>query len=80
MAHSPTALLHPSFGEEREYRVTVRGSVDRATLRRVSEGIELEDGLTAPARVGTARFDRETRTSTALHSRSSKAEKDRFAG
>jgi 23S rRNA pseudouridine2605 synthase len=56
------ALLHPSFGEEREYRVTVRGSVDRSTLRRVSEGVELEDGLTAPARVGAAQFDRETRT------------------
>ena len=56
------ALLHPSFGEEREYRVTVRGSVDRSTLRRVSDGIELEDGLTAPARVGAARFDAETRT------------------
>jgi 23S rRNA pseudouridine2605 synthase len=61
LAHS---LLHPSFGEEREYRVTVRGSVDRVTLRRVSEGVELEDGLTAPARVGAARFDRETRTTT----------------
>jgi len=59
LAHS---LLHPSFGEEREYRVTVRGSFDRSTLRRISEGVELEDGLTAPARAGAARFDRETRT------------------
>jgi 23S rRNA pseudouridine2605 synthase len=59
LAHS---LLHPSFGEEREYRVTVRGSIDRSTLRRVSAGVELEDGLTAPARVGAVRFDPETRT------------------
>ena len=59
LAHS---LLHPSFGEEREYRVTVRGSIDRSTLRRISEGVELEDGLTAPARAGAVRFDRETRT------------------
>jgi 23S rRNA pseudouridine2605 synthase len=59
LAHS---LLHPSFGEEREYRVTVRGSIDRSTLRRISKGVELEDGLTAPARAGAARFDRETRT------------------
>jgi 23S rRNA pseudouridine2605 synthase len=59
LAHS---LLHPSFGEEREYRVTVRGSLDRLTLRRISEGVELEDGLTAPARTGSVRFDRETRT------------------
>jgi len=58
------ALLHPSFGEEREYRVTVRGSVDRATLRRVAEGVELEDGLTAPARVGVVKFDPQTRTTT----------------
>jgi 23S rRNA pseudouridine2605 synthase len=56
------ALLHPSFGEEREYRVTVRGSVDRSTLRRVADGVELEDGRTAPARVGAARFDPQTRT------------------
>jgi 23S rRNA pseudouridine2605 synthase len=59
LAHS---LLHPSFGEEREYRVTVRGSLDRSAQRRISEGFELEDGLTAPARVGNVRFDRETRT------------------
>jgi len=56
------ALLHPSFGEEREYQVTVQGSVARTTLRRVSEGVELEDGRTAPARVGAARFDPESRT------------------
>jgi 23S rRNA pseudouridine2605 synthase len=59
LAHS---LLHPSFGEEREYRVTVRGSIDRSTLRRISDGIELEDGRTAPARVGQVRFDPKTRT------------------
>jgi 23S rRNA pseudouridine2605 synthase len=59
LAHS---LLHPSFGEEREYRVTVRGSIDRSTLRRISKGVELEDGLTAPARAGAVRFDPETRT------------------
>ncbi len=59
LAHS---LLHPSFGEEREYRVTVRGSFDRSTRRRISEGVELEDGLTAPARVGAVRFDPQTRT------------------
>ncbi len=56
------ALLHPSFGEEREYRVTVRGSLDRSTLRRIAEGVELEEGRTAPARTGAVRFDPETRT------------------
>jgi 23S rRNA pseudouridine2605 synthase len=61
LAHS---LLHPSFGEEREYRVTVRGSLDRSALRLISDGFELEDGLTAPAGVGSVRFDRETRTTS----------------
>jgi len=59
LAHS---LLHPSFGKEREYRVTVRGSIDRSMLRRISAGVELEDGLTAPARAGAVRFDPEART------------------
>jgi 23S rRNA pseudouridine2605 synthase len=52
-------LLHPSHESEREYRVTVRGRAAAATLRRLAEGIELEDGPTAPALVGRARYDRE---------------------
>ncbi len=55
------ALLHPSFGQEREYRVSVRGSLDRPTLQRIRDGIELEDGLTAPARASAARYDPKTR-------------------
>jgi len=38
------ALTHPSAGIEREYAVRVRGTVDDATLERLTEGIELEDG------------------------------------
>jgi 23S rRNA pseudouridine2605 synthase len=52
------ALMHPSRGSEREYRVSVRGPVPVTTLRRLAEGVELDDGPTAPARVGVARFDR----------------------
>jgi 23S rRNA pseudouridine2605 synthase len=33
-------------------------------LRHISDGFELEDGLTAPAGVGSVRFDRETRTTS----------------
>jgi 23S rRNA pseudouridine2605 synthase len=57
------ALLHPSLGSEREYVVSVRGSIDAATLARLARGIRLDDGPTAPARVGAARFDRNTETS-----------------
>jgi 23S rRNA pseudouridine2605 synthase len=58
------ALLHPSLGSEREYRVTVRGPIADALLRRLARGIVLDDGPTAPARVGAARFDRAADAST----------------
>jgi 23S rRNA pseudouridine2605 synthase len=50
------ALLHPSLGSEREYRVTVSGRVPRAALIALVAGVELEDGVTAPAVVGSARY------------------------
>ncbi len=43
-------LTHPSFGVEKEYIAHVEGEPSRASLRRLREGIELDDGLTAPAR------------------------------
>ena len=57
------ALLHPSHGVEREYRVTARGRVGTDTRRRLAEGVRLEDGRTAPARVGALRFDPRADTS-----------------
>ena len=59
LAHT---LLHPSFGTEREYQVTVRGRLQAASLRRLSKGVPLEDGVTAPARLGVASFDAEKQT------------------
>ncbi|HTU87382.1 MAG TPA: pseudouridine synthase [Solirubrobacteraceae bacterium] len=45
-------LTHPSFEVEKTYRVLVGGpAVENRALRRLREGIELEDGRTAPARV-----------------------------
>jgi 23S rRNA pseudouridine2605 synthase len=57
------ALLHPSFGSEREYDVTVRGEPSAETLRRLARGVRLDDGTTAPAEVGLPRSDRATSTS-----------------
>lgn len=37
-------LMHPSHEVEREYAVRVLGEVDRDTLTRLQEGVELEDG------------------------------------
>jgi 23S rRNA pseudouridine2605 synthase len=46
-------LTHPSFGIEKEYLVTVDGSPRPGELRQLREGVELEDGVTAPARVSS---------------------------
>lgn len=44
-------LTHPSFGVDKEYLVQVSGEPTKATLRMLRTGVELEDGLTAPAKV-----------------------------
>ena len=44
-------LTHPSFGVEKEYLAEVEGSPTPAAVRRLREGIELDDGPTAPAKV-----------------------------
>ena len=44
-------LTHPSFGVEKEYLTSVRGTPSRGAVRQLREGIELDDGKTAPARV-----------------------------
>ena len=50
-------LLHPSHGNEREYRVTVRGELERQHCERLEKGIRLEDGITSSARVSALRYD-----------------------
>jgi 16S rRNA U516 pseudouridylate synthase RsuA-like enzyme len=44
-------LTHPSFGVDKEYLAGVDGRPTRGALRRLREGVELEDGPTAPAKV-----------------------------
>jgi len=44
-------LTHPSFGIEKEYVAEVDGAPTRGTLRRLRDGIDLDDGPTVPARV-----------------------------
>ncbi len=44
-------LAHPRYGVEKVYEAEVEGEPGRAALRRLAQGVELEDGLTAPARV-----------------------------
>jgi 23S rRNA pseudouridine2605 synthase len=44
-------LTHPSFGVDKEYLVEVDGDPHRGVVRRLREGVELDDGITAPAKV-----------------------------
>jgi len=44
-------LTHPSFGVDKEYIAHVDGVLTRAELRQLREGVELDDGPTAPAQV-----------------------------
>jgi len=44
-------LTHPSFGVPKEYLVHVEGEPTSGEVRRLREGVDLEDGPTAPARV-----------------------------
>lgn len=46
-------LTHPSFGVEKEYVAEVRGAPGRGVLRQLREGVELDDGPTAPAKASS---------------------------
>ena len=46
------ALTHPSFGVDKEYLAEVAGVPGPAAVRALRQGLLLDDGPTAPARVG----------------------------
>jgi 23S rRNA pseudouridine2605 synthase len=56
-------LTHPSRGVPKTYLVEVAGVPGKAALRRLREGVDLEDGRTAPAR---ARLTQTAPTGAAL--------------
>ena len=43
-------LAHPRYGIDKVYEAEVDGDPDKDALRRLREGVELEDGPTAPAK------------------------------
>lgn len=49
-------VLHPRWKVEKTYRVLVDGRVTEPELDRLREGVSLDDGLTAPARVSVLRL------------------------
>ncbi len=48
-------LLHPSRHVEKVYRALIDGRATEAELDRIRDGVELDDGVTAPARVRSLR-------------------------
>jgi 23S rRNA pseudouridine2605 synthase len=48
-------LAHPRHEVEKTYLVRLRGALSAAARRQLAEGVMLEDGLTAPARVEKVR-------------------------
>jgi 23S rRNA pseudouridine2605 synthase len=43
--------MHPSSKAPKTYEALMRGQVSAETVRRLRRGVELEEGMTAPARV-----------------------------
>jgi 23S rRNA pseudouridine2605 synthase len=56
-------LAHPRHEVEKEYLVKIRGVVTPDQVRHLADGVDLEDGRTAPAKVSVAR---ETSSNTHL--------------
>jgi pseudouridine synthase len=53
-------LAHPRYGVEKVYAADVEGRPDDAALRQLASGIELDNGMTAPAharRLGPSRLE-----------------------
>ena len=58
------ALTHPSGHHHKTYLVALKGEMDRPALRKMRNGIELDDGLTLPASVDVVRTMSNARETT----------------
>lgn len=57
-------LMHPSSEVKKTYRVRVRGQIGPDQLKQLEDGVKLEDGWTAPAKVKLVHIRPEKREST----------------
>jgi 23S rRNA pseudouridine2605 synthase len=51
-------LSHPRYEHEKEYRVEVYGRPTKGALEKWCNGVDLEEGVTAPAEVSVIRYER----------------------
>lgn len=56
------ALLHPKFKVPKTYRVKVDGELTEEKISQLCNGIELEDGLTAPAEINLLTVEKNSAT------------------
>ncbi|KMK76497.1 pseudouridine synthase [Alkalihalobacillus pseudalcaliphilus] len=56
-------LMHPKFHIDKVYVAKVKGIPKREELKRLADGIRLEDGKTAPAKVKLISMDKKKQTS-----------------
>lgn len=56
------ALLHPKFKVPKIYRVKVDGELTEEKISQLCNGIELEDGLTAPAEINLLNVEKNSAT------------------
>lgn len=57
-------LTHPRYHVPKVYVVRVKGFVERQTAIKLSNGLELDDGMTAPAKVRFIDYDVATQSTT----------------
>ena len=57
-------LMHPSRMVDKTYEVKVKGHIADSVLQHLADGVELDDGMTAPADVYYAGFDMKTGITT----------------
>lgn len=55
-------MTHPKFGIKKKYIAKVKGIPTRENLKKLQYGIELEDGMTAPAEVKLSSVDKKAQT------------------
>ena len=48
-------LMHPRYGVQKTYRVVCDGTLSASEIAALTNGVELEDGITAPAKVTNIR-------------------------
>ena len=55
-------MTHPRYGVEKEYFAVLNGIIDERALERLRTGVQIEDGMTAPAVVRVERKDSKLHT------------------